>query len=51
MGSSPHDQESNLREINISTPFNANISEKSNSFIYNNISKDVNIENRSFISV
>ena len=51
MNSSPHAQESCSRVINISTPFNANISEKSNSFLYNNKSKDVNIENRSFISV
>ena len=38
-------------KINSSNPFNNNISEKSNSYIFNNISKDLNIENKSFISM
>lgn len=48
MGS--HVLDTSLRVINISNPLNANISEKSNSFIFNNLSKDVNIENRSYVS-
>ena len=51
MGSNPHVQEASSRIINISTPNGGNNSEYSNSFVFNNISKDVNMENRSFISV
>lgn len=51
MGSYPKALDVSSRVINSSNPFNNNISEKSNSYIFNNISKDLNIENKSFISM